>query len=55
MRLNEKCESCNEWHESGPCYPSDDERGREDGWRLYKAIKTQTFPSVADTEREEAS
>ena len=39
----EKCDECREYHHPGPCYPPDDERDREDGWRLYKATKTMTF------------
>lgn len=46
----ERCDVCGEYHHPGPCYPDDDQRSREDGWRLYKAIKTQTFHNDPDSE-----
>jgi hypothetical protein len=44
MSFYDRCPACDEWHEPGPCYPNDEERVRDEGWRLYRAIRTQLFP-----------
>lgn len=51
MSFYERCGYCDEWHEPGPCYPTDDERTHGAGWALYRAIRAQLFPKKADTEK----
>ena len=41
-----RCEYCDDFHEPGPCYPTDEERVRGEGWRLYRAVRTQLFPDT---------
>lgn len=48
----ERCEDCRHYHQPGPCYPTEQERQRDQGWRLYRTARVMTFKNASNEEDE---